>query len=753
MSSEAKLPEGPKHEYLEQIVAEISKTLSDKGRDLVMSAYRYANYLHADQKRASGEPYIVHPVAVAKILATYRVDGSTLTAAILHDCVEDCGVTTATISERFGSDVARLVDGLTKISKQRKALAASSKCGDNTDIKAKVKKAKDDDKCASLRKLLVTMARDLRIIIIKLADRCHNMETLSALRPDKQKRIADETLSFFGPIALRLGAWDLKARLEDMAFRYSDPDEYGALCEKVGQARAMRAVDVQQTMRSIRDVLKEAGIEATVLLRRKHLYSIHSKMKRTNRKLEEIFDLDAIGVEVDDVSQCYAAIGLIHQQWVPWQEKFRDYIASPKTNYYRALHTTIHGHKGQSVEVQICTRQHTRTNQLGVFGEFCFADAEELEARVSDESHPFEGFRPWINSLISLGEDSGSDQDYLDKVYRDVLSEQVFAFTPRGQAIDLPAGSTPIDFAYRVHSDIGNHCVGAYVNGVNVPLTGYHVKNNDTIEIQSSETASPSRSWFEHCKTSWAKSALVKCFKSEGPERNRELGKLFVQQRLAKEGLENLRDDDQFLEQVAGELGFLLIDDMYIDVGCCGTTSDDIDKAVRKVREGLAAIGTNCKSRKKARASIMLVRASDGSEVNCWFSGCCQPLSGDPIVGFQSKRGVKVHISTCSCLNRELLKQPDLRVDVAWGEASKRKAGFMKATFNIVSDLRHGLTGQIVAVFDGCEVDMLEYHFWNNVVAQTTRMKAVVIGESVEKADLLCEKIRNVAGVMSVERA
>ena len=465
-----------------QLLSIIDSYLPLERARFVKESLEFATTAHRGQRRMSGEPFIEHPIATATLLAELKMDATTIAAALMHDVIEDCGVELGTLEREFGFDVARLVDGVTKLKR--------------IDKIAGIRRTEPDEaRAASTRKMLVAMAEDIRVVMIKLADRLHNMRTLSHLPQDRRERIAQETLDIYAPLAHRLGMSDIKWRLEDEAFRFLNPREYKALSRLINRKRVEREAYAEEACRAVTVRLVASGINALVLGRPKHLYSTYQKMKRyetLGRDFDEIYDLIALRVVTDTVPDCYSALGIVHSIWRPVPGQFDDYIASPKENLYQSLHTSVMGSEGSAMEVQIRTKEMHRLAEDGVAAHWVYKEGDEEPARLDDQ---FEQKLSWLKQLLEWQREVQGDQEYLDTVKTDILRDQVFVYTPAGEVKDLPAGATPLDFAFRIHTELGLSCVGAYVNGKSVPLNT-RLSNGDTVRVRKSLTdRGPSLDW------------------------------------------------------------------------------------------------------------------------------------------------------------------------------------------------------------------------------------------------------------------
>ncbi|MFY9663834.1 MAG: bifunctional (p)ppGpp synthetase/guanosine-3',5'-bis(diphosphate) 3'-pyrophosphohydrolase [Candidatus Cybelea sp.] len=590
----------------------------------LMRVYELADAAHQGQRRASGEGYIEHPLAVAEILAELEVDHQTIAAALLHDVVEDTSITSEQVTEQFGAEVARLVDGVTKL----------------TRIPYQ---SKEDAQVENLRKMFLAMARDIRVIIIKLADRLHNMRTLASLPPAKQQAIARETLDIYAPIAHRLGIWKIKWEIEDECLRYLDRSSYAEIVERVAKTRREREADVENAIARLRDEFKDLKVNAEIQGRPKHFYSIYSKISK-GRDFSTIYDLTAIRIIVDTVKDCYAALGAVHAMWTPLPGRFKDYIAMPKPNMYQSLHTTVVGPSGDPLEIQIRTWEMHRTSEYGI--------AAHWRYKEGGKADQFENKLSWLRALLEWQKDMRDSRVFMENLKLDLFDSQVFVFSPRGDVYSIPAGGTPLDFAYQVHTDVGNHCVGAKVNGRIVPLD-YAMQNGDICEILVNKSSGrPSLDWLSLVKTSSAKHKIKQWFRKEQREENVLVGQEALEQELARAGLRTDVARGALLERIAGRLNYATPTDLYAAIGFGDASAQAVANRVREEFKhdnvvDLTKIGRKPVARKSPRRSSG-VRIAGVDDVLVRLSKCCSPVPGDPIIGYVTiGRGVSIHRADC----------------------------------------------------------------------------------------------------------
>lgn len=699
----------------------------------VTKAYHAAEEAHKEQHRVSGEPYILHPLAVAQILADMKIDTTTITAALLHDVVEDTACTLEDLRQEFGREVAFLVDGVTKLSRLNY-------------------RTKEDQQLNSMRKMFLAMAKDVRVVVIKLADRLHNMRTLRYMRSDKQKRIAQETLEIFAPLAHRLGIFNIKWELEDLSFRYLEPDKYYDLVDQMKQKRHVREEIVNEAIDVLRKALDDAHIHCEINGRPKHFYSIYKKMKKDNRDLSQVYDLFAIRVIVDDVKDCYGVLGIVHSLWKPLPYRFKDYIAMPKPNNYQSLHTTVIGTRGQPVEIQIRTWEMHHIAEYGVAAHWRYKEGNQTANKDA-----FDEKMGWLRNLLEW-QDTSNPQEFVNALKLDAFSDEVFVFSPRGDVIDLPQGAIPIDFAYRIHTDVGHRCVGAKINGKIVPLD-YRLKNGDIVEIITSKTGKPSLDWLNIVGSSESRSKIRNWFKKENREENIEKG-LEALERECK----RLNHDWKTLN-VGGRLGRVAKqmnagseDDLAAAVGYGGFAVNTVlikllelqKKDLQKQEEQNTSLVMleKLKPRKPVKHSGtgILVKGEPGFLVR--LAKCCSPVPGDPIIGFITRgRGVSVHRADCPNVTHGQ-SDVDRLIDVEWDYEGDER---FEVNMEIVAYDRTGIMAEIMAALAEMKISIL------SINAKTSDTKNVVIHMGISIKDLaqfefITTKIRRLKDVYAVER-
>jgi GTP pyrophosphokinase len=619
-------------------------------RDLVEKAYVFACERHADQRRASGEDFIVHPVGVAKICAGMRLDTSTLCAALLHDTVEDTSASLDEVTAEFGDEVGALVDGVTKLS-------------------GVTFQSRDDRQAENYRKMMVAMARDIRVILIKLADRLHNMRTLGSMPKHKQQEKAKETLEIFAPLAHRLGIHAIKWELEDLSFATLHPRKYNEIKQLVSQQRDDREAYVGRAGRYLEKELVAVGIEADISGRAKHFYSIYSKMTKKGREFNEIYDLTAMRVIVDSVKDCYGAIGVIHSLWKPLPGRFKDWVAMPKFNMYQALHTTVIGPEGRPLEIQIRTEHMHRTAEFGVAAHWIYK--EDGRARPEEKVE-------WLKHLLDWEDETKDPQEFAQTLKADLFEDEVFIFTPKGEVKSLAAGATPLDFAYSIHTDVGHRCVGAKVNGKVVPLH-YELRSGDICEVMTSKKErGPSRDWLALAKTTRAQSKIRAWFKRERREDSERRGREILHETLKRAGLPPQKiAGSPLLADVIREMGFRKGEDFYIALGQSKISAKTVtSKLMRRLKEGESAVEPPSAAaellerkeapRKTAASSTFGIKVEGVEDVMLRLAKCCRPVPGDPIVGYISLgKGITIHHEGCPNA-RALMRSPERFTEVDW---------------------------------------------------------------------------------------
>ena len=725
---------------VEEFFEMIKKYLNDNQVAFVHKAYDVAAKAHANQRRKSGEPYIIHPLGVATILAELQMDETTLAAAFLHDVVEDTETTLDQLKEMFGVKVADLVDGVTKLGKIEYI-------------------SKEDQQIENYRKMFLAMAKDIRVIMIKLADRLHNMRTMKYMPVHKQQSISRETMEVYAPLAHRLGIYTIKWELEDLAFRYMEPEIYYDLVEQVKVKRREREAMIHEAIAEIKEHLDEQHIKCEIQGRPKNFYSIYKKMQRDHKELSEIYDLLAIRVLVDTVADCYGTLGVVHSLWRPIPGRVKDYIAVPKSNMYQSLHTTVLYHNGQPLEIQIRTFEMHRISEFGIAAHWRYKESGGKSNMPSGGDKDFEAKLSWLRQLLEWHKDMSDSRDFVNTVKMDVFADEVFVFTPRGDVIDLPVGSVPIDFAYRIHTDVGNRCVGAKVNGRIVPLD-YKLSNGDIVEVITSKQATgPSRDWMNIVGSSDTRNKIRSWFKKERREENIAKGREMLEKETKRLGydIKVLLKADK-LKTVAASFRLDGEEALYASVGYGGVTLNgvmsklvELYKKEQKltVTKDLSQLLAELKPRRsKAKASHgILVKGEEGIMVK--LARCCNPIPGDPVIGYITRgSGISVHRTDCPNV---LSNNPDEQrrlIEVSWDITTD---AVYKVNIVINASDRPGMMADIMQVTSEAKLNI------NALNCRTDKHKNAYITmgldiSNLEQLDNIMNKIKRMKGVYSVER-
>jgi len=720
--------------HFEELIELIDKNKIKCDFDKLREAFDLSLKAHAGQQRESGEPFIIHPVEVAKILAELELDCTTIIAALLHDTIEDTTCTYEMIRDNFGDDVAMLVDGVTKLEQ----------------IPYSPKK---EQQVENLRKMFLAMSKDIRVILIKLADRLHNLRTLRYMPPEKQITKAQETLEIYAPIAHRLGIFKLKWEMEDISLRYIDPEGYYDLVEKIAQKRKEREEFINDIINHLQLKIMELEIDCHIEGRPKHFYSIYRKMKEQNKTLDQIYDIFAVRVIVNTVKDCYTVLGLVHELYKPIPGRFKDYIAMPKPNMYQSLHTTLMSPSGMPFEVQIRTWEMHRVAEVGIAAHWRYKEggvpSKDLDSKLS-----------WLRQLLEWQKEMRDADEFMETLKIDLFTDEVFVFTPKGDVINLPVGSTPIDFAYAIHSAIGNKMIGAKVNGKIEPL-GYELKNGDIVEIlTSSSSRGPSRDWLNIVKSSQARNKINQWFKKEGKEQNIIRGKEIVEKELKKQGFE-YKDlfRDEWIDIVLKRYNFLTLDDLFAAIGFGSMSASKIisrlKEEYRKATGTIEAVqqqadyeNLRLKSSKKPSKpeTGIIVKGIDNCLVR--LSRCCNPVPGDSIVGYVTRgRGVSVHRSDCPNI-RNLEKEDDRFIEVKWHTASNVA---YSADITVLANDRTQLLMDITNSISEFKVPLTAIN------ARTNRDNIAIMNLTIEITDIeqldnIIKRIKKVPGVFETIR-
>ena len=705
---------------------------------MIEKAYKVASEAHEGQKRKSGEPYIIHPLCVAIILADLELDKETIVAGLLHDAVEDTWMTYEEVEKEFGSEVALLVDGVTK-------LGQLSYSADKVEVQAE-----------NLRKMFLAMAKDIRVILIKLADRLHNMRTLQYMRPEKQQEKARETMDIYAPIAMRLGISKIKVELDDLSLKYLKPDVYYDLVHKVALRKSEREQFVGAIVKEVKKHMDDANIKAQVDGRVKHFFSIYKKMVNQDKTIDQIYDLFAVRILVDTVKDCYAALGVIHEMYKPIPGRFKDYIAMPKPNMYQSLHTTLMSSVGQPFEIQIRTYEMHRTAEYGIAAHWKYKESSDGKAPVGKSE---EEKLNWLRQILEWQRDMSDNKEFMSLLKNDLdlFADSVYCFTPQGDVKTLPSGSTPVDFAYSVHSAVGNKMVGARVNGKLVPIE-YEIKNGDRIEIITSQNSQgPSRDWLKLVKSTQAKNKINQWFKKELKEDNILKGKEMLAQYARAKGFKIANyTKTQYLEAVLRKYGFRDWDSVLAAIGHGGLKEGQVfnklveayDKTDEQVLE--AASETQEKLHiAKSKSGIVVKGIHD---VAVRFSKCCNPIPGDEIVGFVTRgRGITIHRTDCvNVLNMSETDRTRL-IEAEWQQPDTKEKEKYMAEIQVYANNRTGLLVDLSKIFTERKIDLRSINSRTSKQEKATISMSFEIGSKEELRSLI-EKIRQVESVIDVER-
>ena len=716
---------------LENLLLKIEQYNPQADLGLIVKAHNFAQSAHAGQTRNSGENFFVHPLNVAMILADLNMDTATIIAGLLHDVIEDTEITYDTIAEEFGVEIADLVEGVTKLKKLQY-------------------KTKQENQAENLRKMVLAMANDIRVIIVKLADRLHNMRTLEYMSDEKRKEKALETLEIYAPLAHRLGISKIKWELEDLSLRYLDPENYYDLVERVSKRRQEREAYVKNIIETLSKKLDEVKIKYDISGRPKNFYSIYKKMVHQGKAFEQIFDLTAIRVIVDNIKDCYEVLGIVHNLWKPLPGRFKDYIAMPKPNMYQSIHTTVIGLKGEIFEVQIRTWEMHRTAEYGIAAHWKYKEG-------SSKSDNFDDKLTWLRQLLEWQSDLNDPKDFMETLKIDFFTDEVFVFTPKGDVINLPDGSTPIDFAYRVHTEVGNKCVGAKVDGRIVPLN-YKLKNGNIVEvITSANSNGPSRDWIKIVKSTQAKSKIRQWFKAKEKDFNIIKGKELLEKEVKRLGYKSSEIlKDEWLKNIASKASINSIDDLYAAIGYGSITLNQVISKLRvqynefyKITEEKAFVESKIQQPTQSKTSkpTQGIKIKGVDNIKIRFSKCCNPVPGDEVVGYITRgRGVSVHRADCP--NITMSDDAERFIEVEW---DFQKRASYPAEIQIKASDRSGLLAEITQRITDSDLGVISLN------ARTSKDKVVFINVTLEIKDIeelreLMKKIKRIRNVMDVYR-
>ena len=722
---------------IEDIVNKMKKNNKKSDIKLIMKAYNYAKENHGDQLRKSGEPYIIHPIQVAYTLAELELDDATICAALLHDVVEDTEVTHQDLTNEFGIEIAEMVDGVTKLSKLNY-------------------ESVEEAQVENYRKMFLAMGKDIRVIMIKLSDRLHNMRTLKYLSRDRQIANAKETMDLYAPLANRLGIYSLKWELEDLSFKYLYPEEYREIVEGIDRKREERLQFIDKIEEQIKQELKKQKIEAEITGRAKHLYSIYRKMKRDNITLDQIYDLFALRIIVNSVKDCYAALGVVHELYNPMPGRFKDYIAVPKPNMYQSLHTTLIGEKGTPFEVQIRTWDMHRIAEYGIaahwaYKEASFAKGKKANVKVSEDK------LAWLRETLEWQKDMQDPQEFLNTLKTELFEDEVYVFTPKGDIKVLPSGSTPIDYAYSIHAEIGHHMTGCKINSKMMPIIT-KLKNGDIIEIITSENSKgPSRDWLKFIQSSTAKNKINAWFKKNLREENIEKGKDLIEKEIKRIGMNH--DDlfkQEFIEGALNRYKFNSIEDMYASVGFGAITSGKVIARIleeyrkvhkeENVEQKLEELSKEKNTAKPSKSGVV-VKGIDNCLVK--LSKCCNPVPGDDIVGYITRgRGVSIHRADCKNL-KDLFEDEESRmIDVYW--YTEKEAAY-NVDIEVFANDRSGLLADIIEQISASKTKLIAVSSRANK-ERIAITEVTVEVENLEQLNDVLKAIRKVDSVYEVKR-
>ncbi len=694
----------------------------------IAKAYQFASQYHSGQLRASGEPYMSHPLAVAQILADMRMDVVSIETGLLHDIVEDTSVTTADIQKNFGDEVARCVDGVTKLSKINFFSA-------------------EDRQAESYRKMLLAMVNDIRVIIVKLADRLHNMRTLGSLSPERRERIARETLEIYAPIAHRLGMGKVRGELEDLAFRYLDPEAWEEISRKIDSQRAANEEYLERMRRTVEAELRREGIPARVEARVKRAYSVYQKLKRQKISLDQVYDLLALRIVTDSVKNCYGALGVIHNEWSPVPGRIKDFIAIPRPNLYQSLHTSVVGPEGKHFEIQIRTEEMHRIAEEGIAAHWKY---KEGKRGVQDDQRV-----AWLRQLVEWQQDMRDPGEFMSTLKVDLYPEEVYCFTPKGRVIVLPAGSCPIDFAYAVHSEVGNTCTGAKVNGRIVPLR-YVLRNGDIVDVMTQAGHEPSKDWLAIVKTSRAKNKIKHIINENERERAIEIGEKYLEKEARRLGVQLNRIQKAELERVAGEYGLSKVEDLYASLGYGKFSARQVlqksapeqmaeEPAPAPVAEPAPTQGY----RQKDDDAVIKVHGVD--DVMVYRAKCCNPIKGEGIVGYVTRgKGIAVHSRTCPNV-QNLMYDSERKIEVDW---ARNASDSFPVRIVVHTDDRPGLLHQLTSVLSDENTNVRSLEAKTDVGANddVALVEMTVDVRDKKQLEKLCSAFRRISGVRDVER-
>lgn len=682
----------------------------------IEEAFVFAAKLHAGQYRISEEPYIIHPVEVAKILTDLMMDKHTIIAALLHDIIEDTGTAPETIKEKFGEDVLNLVQGVTKLGKYQF-------------------KSKEERQAENFRRMFIAMANDVRVIFLKLADRLHNMRTLNYMAAAKQQKIAQETLDIFAPLANRLGIGKIKAELEDLSLRYLNPEKYFEIAQLVALKKAERDATIQVLVEKIGQMLKQHKIKAAISGRSKHYYSIYAKMKRQNIAFHELYDISAVRVIVNSINECYEVLGIIHSQFKPIPGRFKDYIAMPKSNLYRSLHTSVLGPKSKPIEVQIRTHEMHQVAEYGVAAHWKYKEKGSQKANA-DTDIQFS----WMRKLAEMEKDVSSASEYVESVKLDLFSDQVFAFTPMGDVIDLPKDATPVDFAFRIHTDVGFRITGALVNGRICPLST-KLHNGDIVEIMTSKTPAPRLDWLNFVVTKLAQSKIKQWYKKNKREEHITIGHNMLEAEIGKAKFDEILKSQE-LKQIAEAMNYSCVDDLLAALGYGETTVNKITNRIKKSVDTDQPIISHSKTKKSKNDIVGL------EGMLYYFAKCCTPVPGEPIVGVVTRsKGVSIHRVDCASLDNV----PEERlIDIKWADKGLNKTYVASIRIDVQDKI--GILKDVMIELTECNTNIAYANIKSNPAKKIGIIEMGIEVDNINRLKTVITKLQSIPEVISVKR-
>ena len=682
----------------------------------IEEAFVFAAKLHAGQYRISEEPYIIHPVEVAKILTDLMMDKHTIIAALLHDIIEDTGTAPETIKEKFGEDVLNLVQGVTKLGKYQF-------------------KSKEERQAENFRRMFIAMANDVRVIFLKLADRLHNMRTLNYMAAAKQQKIAQETLDIFAPLANRLGIGKIKAELEDLSLRYLNPEKYFEIAQLVALKKAERDATIQVLVEKIGQMLKQHKIKAAISGRSKHYYSIYAKMKRQNIAFHELYDISAVRVIVNSINECYEVLGIIHSQFKPIPGRFKDYIAMPKSNLYRSLHTSVLGPKSKPIEVQIRTHEMHQVAEYGVAAHWKYKEKGSQKANA-DTDIQFS----WMRKLAEMEKDVSSASEYVESVKLDLFSDQVFAFTPMGDVIDLPKDATPVDFAFRIHTDVGFRITGALVNGRICPLST-KLHNGDIVEIMTSKTPAPRLDWLNFVVTKLAQSKIKQWYKKNKREEHITIGHNMLEAEIGKAKFDEILKSQE-LKQIAEAMNYSCVDGLLAALGYGETTVNKITNRIKKSVDTDQPIISHSKTKKSKNDIVGL------EGMLYYFAKCCTPVPGEPIVGVVTRsKGVSIHRVDCASLDNV----PEERlIDIKWADKGLNKTYVASIRIDVQDKI--GILKDVMIELTECNTNIAYANIKSNPAKKIGIIEMGIEVDNINRLKTVITKLQSIPEVISVKR-